>query len=149
MEFKYRYDLIIEFNHTISEHFYSGDDFIGGLNEEKVLEVIEQKGESGITFFPDLLNDLDSLFGDEDFESSRCDISVNNITLYYSTNEQGIQNFEKKCIGWVLIKDLDKAFNYYCIIDFKEKEFIIRDADGAERRDKLKTISIKDGAVLN
>jgi hypothetical protein len=149
MDFKYRYDLLVTFNHKIAEHFYSGDDFIGGINEETVKEVFDNQEEDGFTFFPDLMNDIDSLFGEEEFETTRCDISAKEITFYYSTHETGIQNFEKKCLGWVMLKELDNAFCYYCIIDFDKKDFIIRDGKGGERRDKLKTIKIKNSQLLN
>jgi hypothetical protein len=95
------------------------------------------------------MNDIDSLFGEEEFETTRCDISAKEITFYYSTHETGIQNFEKKCLGWVMLKELDNAFCYYCIIDFDKKDFIIRDGKGGERRDKLKTIKIKNSQLLN
>lgn len=149
MEFKHRYDIILTFNHKIAEHFYSGDYLVGGINEQTVSELFSRESLGSNDFFPELLKDLTSLFGEEDFSACRCDLGDSEITFYYSVSEPAKENFEKKCLGWVMLKDLDNAFLYYAIIDFENKDFIVRDVKGFEKRDKLKIIQIKDDQVIN
>jgi len=149
MEFKYRYDLFVTFNHKIAEHYYAGDHLIGGITDENIRELFQDGNVAFKDFFPDLMTDLHSLFGDQIYETKRCDLSGEEIIFYYSVSDEGLKIFEKNCLGWVMLKELENAFCYYCIIDFDKKDFIIRDGKGGERRDKLKTIKIKDSQLLN
>ena len=141
-----RYDVIVSFGHDITEHFYAGNSLVGGLTYENLANLCQEGHLGREDFFPVLIEQLDKLFGEEQYMTT-CTINQDDISVYFRCDAEQLSRFEKNILGWVIINDLEQCFKHYCVIDYDNRVFKIKDVNGVETTDKLRgfTLVLEDG----
>lgn len=141
-----RYDVIVSFGHDITEHFYAGNSLVGGLTYENLSNLCQEGHLGREDFFPVLIEQLDKLFGEGQYMTT-CTINQDDISVYFRCDSEQLSRFEKNILGWVIINDLEQCFKHYCVIDYDNRVFKIKDVNGVETTDKLRgfTLVLEDG----
>lgn len=136
-----RYDVIINFGLDITDHFYAGDNLIGGLTYENLKNLFSEGQLARNDFFPELITQLNSLFGDK-YYMTTCTINDEEFSVYFRCETTEVEKFEKNIFGWVILNDLDSCFHNYCLIDYDNKLFKIMDSNGVVTTDKLRGFTL-------
>jgi hypothetical protein len=141
-----RYDVIVSFGLDITDHFYAGDTLVGGLTYDNLQNLCNEGHLERTDFFPELISQLNSIFGGKEYMTT-CTINEQDLSIYFRCEAEQLERFEKKILGWVLINELEQCFKHYCVIDYDNKVFKIKDVQGVETTDKLRgfTLVLEDG----